>query len=562
MKPPAFDEATEKYLASIAGAAKSQPLPPPLRPQRGAGGAIEAATELQRAIATSAPPVGVPASEVQRIGEEAVAAVRETLDRAEKGHGQQQVASPAGGTGGTEGRAGRSEACAETVDPAADENAAEIDPPGQAEEVAAKKGKHAPTKRLGFVQAKNRFVAKDQGVARFASAEIEPDRIWMPGDDHPAIIDGRTLYPATVVNTFESARFLVSGVNNPKLGKVFKKGPWDGFPLFQVSLEERATCPRSCLQWKACYGNGMHLARRNDHRDPDFLPALRAEVVTTARAHPQGFVVRLHTLGDFYSVEYVQLWADLLDALPNLRIFGYTARREDADDEESRKVAKAIRWLTEQAWDLFAIRFSGHDGPQGSIVVKEPDERDHVIMCPAQTYATHACVTCGLCSSPEAKDKAIGFLLHGRKQSGAGRPAAEGASERNTEWRRRYDAGETLIEIAEDVGGSPGGVRSGILAAGGTMRSQREAWDLRGRGRKETNRQKRIERAQAITAQSSPSPSQSADGDPDGGSVQSPEPAAVEPKYPPVRAPVEEKGSAADVIASTRSRISVAGSRP
>lgn len=519
----AFDPATERELerlrAQHGNVPEGEREPPPRRPEPPThGAAAAAANELQELLreGTPAPPASMSAEDALRAGDADVAELRRKLDAAHE-------PKPA--------------------------------------------GKFAPSRTLGTPGnlSAHRPLAKDQSVSRFASVEADPASVWIMPADHPAAVEGRTLFPSNVVSTFDSARFLVSGHNNPKLGKEFKKGPWNGMPLFQVTLEERATCPRSCKQWLSCYGSAMHLARRNDHRDPDFLPALKAEVVTTARQFPKGFVVRLHTLGDFYSVEYLQLWADLLDALPNLYVFGYTARREDADDEESRRIARGIRWLTEQAWDRFAIRFSGHDGPQGSIVVTAPDARDTVVMCPAQTYATQACVTCGLCSSPEARHKTIAFLLHGAKK-GRGRNAKDQAAaaagfsehapaedesalpasradrpapssprpprnaERNAAWRARYEGGESIYDIAKSEPGiSPGGVRAALIAAGTRIRTRQDAQRWRRGGkvlaippsppepppepaaaappeplskdRKETLRQKRIERAERIAAE-------------------------------------------------------------
>ncbi len=340
-----------------------------------------------------------------------------------------------------------------------------------------------------------RAASKDSTLARFAGIAPDPENVLALRDDHPAILEGRTIFPNSVVGAFDSPRFLVSGHNSSKLGRDVRKGPWRGMPIFHLTLEERATCPRSCLQWATCYGNAMPYARRHDHTDPDFLPALKAEIVTLARQHRDGFAVRLHSLGDFYSVAYVQMWADLLDALPNLRCFGYTARREDADDEESRRIAKAVRWLTDQAWDVFAIRMSGRGGPQGAVVVDSAAEAGDAILCPAQTHRTEACATCALCWSSAAHDKAIAFLRHGMKrrqarvdrptQGADAPPAAPRARKRNpeiaarnAEWRRRYEAGETLADIADQVT-TPGHVRAGILSAGGEMRSRERAAQLR-----------------------------------------------------------------------------------
>lgn len=253
-------------------------------------------------------------------------------------------------------------------------------------------------------------------LRRFVSAKIETQRTHGLKPGHPALAEGRTIFPATVVDTWDSPRFLVSGANNPKLGKAVMKGPRAGWPIFQVSLEERATCPRSCAMWADCYGNTMPYARR--HRpDEDFLGVFKAEVITVARAHPDGLLVRLHALGDFYSVEYVEAWRSLLAGLPQLHAFGYTARREDADDAESVEIARRVRMLADQDWGRFAIRFSrAAPGAQRSVVVDEDPLRPDVIMCPAQTEATTACATCGLCWADAARHKTIGFLRHGMKR--------------------------------------------------------------------------------------------------------------------------------------------------
>lgn len=264
---------------------------------------------------------------------------------------------------------------------------------------------------------------------RFMQVPLESDRVRDLGADHPAVVEGRTLFPSTVVEPLDSPRMLVSGRNSPKLGAVVQKGPWRGMPVFQVTLEERRTCPPSCPVWRGCYGDAMHLARRHDAHSPDFLVALWAEVVSTYRAimnerkPPPGVVIRLHVLGDFVSARYVAVWADLLDKLPGLHVFGYTARREDADDEDSRATARAIRELTERSWDRFAIRYSRAEAePQGAVVydtVKAATEAG-AIVCPAQMEKTASCSTCGLCWAPAARKLTIGFLRHGRKPRGPG----------------------------------------------------------------------------------------------------------------------------------------------
>lgn len=260
---------------------------------------------------------------------------------------------------------------------------------------------------------------KRSTVARHGPADIKPEEVVDLRPTHPAVIRGHSIFSETmVVGAQDAPRLLVSGHNNTKLGREVLKGERAGWPIFQLSLEERATCPRSCPVWAGCYGNAMPFARR--HRaDADLMRVLRSEVAGLAKLHPAGFLVRLHTLGDFFSVEYVLMWAELLATTPALHVFGYTARREDDEDAETRKIAKAIAILTTAMWGRFAIRTSHPEfGPQRSVVVMADPGLPDVIMCPAQTGATEACATCGLCWAQAARDKAIGFLKHGMKRGG------------------------------------------------------------------------------------------------------------------------------------------------
>lgn len=255
-------------------------------------------------------------------------------------------------------------------------------------------------------------------LARFGAHKVEPEKAYGLRPDHPAVEGGRTLFPGRVAPASEAPRFLISGHNNSKIGKVVLKGPWAGMPIFTLTLEERATCPRSCGQWEGCYGNALQWSKRWDHTDPDFEDFLRAEIITKCREHPDGLVVRLHVLGDFYSFDYVRMWVELIDRFPQLHVYGYTARREDADDEESRRIAAGLRRLSEKVWDQFAIRFS-REGPgrQHAIVVDEDPQLPGVIMCPQQPGSSETCGTCGLCWSPNAQDKTIAFLRHGMKRA-------------------------------------------------------------------------------------------------------------------------------------------------
>lgn len=217
----------------------------------------------------------------------------------------------------------------------------------------------------------------------------------LPPHDHAAVLDGRTRYPSKVKDPDEADRLLKSGHNNQKIGKQVLKGPWKGMPIFTLTLEERATCPRSCLQWRNCYGNNLHLSPRWKHgRDLEFY--LFMEVDTLAYDNPDGFVVRLHVLGDFYDEHYVKFWAYLMARFPQLRVFGFTARI-DPDCPITRALVD-VRFKFPDRW---FVRFSDVADILPSMAAEVVSLPDHAspgsIVCPEQLGKTKACATCGLC---------------------------------------------------------------------------------------------------------------------------------------------------------------------
>lgn len=224
-------------------------------------------------------------------------------------------------------------------------------------------------------------------------------------DDHPAVREGRTIYPHSRKFVEEVGRVLKSGMNSPKTGAEVMKGHWRGFPIFTLTLEERATCPRTCKVWNECYGNKMNWAERIVH-DADFEDILWLELEALNKAHPLGFVVRLHILGDFYSEAYVALWGKALLMFPALNVFGYTARDPDLMDP----IGVALKRLSDHHWSRFAMRFSGKKwGLQGVVTVEPGAKPKDAIVCPAQTGATACCGTCGLCWTTRAT---IAFEKH------------------------------------------------------------------------------------------------------------------------------------------------------
>lgn len=208
------------------------------------------------------------------------------------------------------------------------------------------------------------------------------------------------------------AGVLKPGSYQRKLGAIVRKGPWKGFPIFSLTLEERATCPRSCQQWLRCYGNSSGMSVRYAH-GPALLGSIRADLMRLQRHHPGGFVVRLHQLGDFFSVEYVEFWRQCLRDFSALHVFGYTARNYDSEGQPD-PIGEAVAALRDKRWDRFAVRTSGaYIGPSTKVITDEKYAGDAII-CPAQTVKNKeiSCSSCALCWSPAARHRAIAFKAH------------------------------------------------------------------------------------------------------------------------------------------------------
>lgn len=221
----------------------------------------------------------------------------------------------------------------------------------------------------------------------------------------PAFVEeGRTKFGSRVLKVRDQPSLLVSGHSNVKVGRDVRKGRWRGYWIYTLALEERATCPKSCEHWQSCYGNNMPFAKRVDHTDPALLPALEAEIAEKLEKHKAGILVRLHALGDFYSVEYLMFWRRMLIKHPRLAIFGYTARRHP--DPIAREIP--IMWATFK-W-RFMVRFSNGKGDMSTRTIMDPADRpDNAFVCPEQTGQTRCCATCGACWSTT---KNVAFLQH------------------------------------------------------------------------------------------------------------------------------------------------------
>ena len=281
-----------------------------------------------------------------------------------------------------------------------------------------------PSDRAGKPKIRIKSTERVNGTAQKPKRRFEKQfkaRPWKVGalrSDHPAVIEKTTIFPSKVVDVKDSPRLLVSGQNSRKLGDRVVKGPWAGMPIYSLTLEERATCPETCHHWRTCYGNGMPRARRHRH-GVELVEALGKELYDMSVQFPDGFVVRLHQLGDFYSNEYVCSWRLWLNEISALRVFGYTAHGPKS------KIGLAVGELNRVFGDRCVIRFSDAT-PQimGATTIwrEARGQVEEGTVCPAQTGDTDCCGTCGLCWHPNMKSRCIVFMAHG--PSFEGRPPA------------------------------------------------------------------------------------------------------------------------------------------
>lgn len=236
-------------------------------------------------------------------------------------------------------------------------------------------------------------------------------RQWsLPGLGHPSIEAGRSLFHRKGVKPVGAMNHvLVSGHCNVKIGRDVRKGKhFRGYWIYTLTLEERATCPRTCAHWQSCYGNNMPFAKRVSHRDRDALCAaierdIQRELGRRGRA---GILVRLHALGDFFDRDYVWFWRDMLWKYPRLAVFGYTAH-----DPDLSAIGFAIGVVKGLFGERFAIRWSNHAASDewSTRTVVEPFSAPDAVQCPEQVGLVDGCGKCGLCWNTK---KNIAFTAH------------------------------------------------------------------------------------------------------------------------------------------------------
>jgi len=134
---------------------------------------------------------------------------------------------------------------------------------------------------------------------------------------------------------------------------------------------------------------------------------LEIELERLNHIHQFGFVVRLHVLGDFYNVGYVQKWEQWLKKFNNLKVFGYTGYKPNDKIKKYAEIGLEILRVRLQNPKRFQIRIS--DGGDVDFSANPINEGFKGFTCPEQTKKVSTCSDCGLCWTT---NKNVNFITH------------------------------------------------------------------------------------------------------------------------------------------------------
>ena len=212
--------------------------------------------------------------------------------------------------------------------------------------------------------------------------------------DHTAIINSRTMYQKNVHDPSAYKFKAIKSSTNKKLGKKVTKGKLSGASIYTLTLEERATCAQECEHWRDCYGNNMPFAHRLQATTALYT-LLDNDLDALDKKKHLVYLIRLHVLGDFFSIAYVDYWEKQLETRPKLNIYGYTRYHVTMKDQKEAAIGMAIDRLRMKYPNRFMVRFSNDTSKPFSAHSAEISRAG--IACPVQEDKTDSCGTCGLC---------------------------------------------------------------------------------------------------------------------------------------------------------------------
>jgi len=228
-------------------------------------------------------------------------------------------------------------------------------------------------------------------------------------ETHNAIVNASTLYNASQFTIRDVSNYkhrVLKLSTNKKLGKIVKFGKHKGKRIVTATLIERETCTNECEHYTTCYGNNMPFTHRFEVNEA-FMMRLESDIEYYVKKYPQGILIRLHVLGDFESIQYVEFWNRMLYTYSTIAIYGYSRNHMTSKYEHISAIGYKIIAIRNIHKDRFAIRFSNKLDDEFS--ANSRDITSKGITCLSQVKASVSCSDCTLCW---ASKKPIGFITH------------------------------------------------------------------------------------------------------------------------------------------------------
>lgn len=258
-----------------------------------------------------------------------------------------------------------------------------------------------------ITEPKRVIFVKNQNLSKRAIPNSEV-KIWRKGFLHAV-----GMIPLSEPN--HSAVYIENG--NNKVG--YKNDRYDKTLVW--NLPPVITCPCAsnwCLE--NCYNaderkdvfpidkwvNNYHLFKSS----PD---QVKNQIISTLNDGGNGKIAfRIHSSGDFFSVDYIYMWIDIIKESRHVDFWAYTRSWENKD------LLDSLMGLRRQ--DNIQL-FASHDKSMPTkppkewrkSLVYEPDDAiktETGIICPEQSGSVNNCIDCGFCLKDKKKD--VFFILH------------------------------------------------------------------------------------------------------------------------------------------------------
>ena len=212
--------------------------------------------------------------------------------------------------------------------------------------------------------------------------------------------------------TSEASFFLEKG--NSKIGE----GNEQYSKVLVWNLPPVITCP-SASDWctKHCYNADSResvfpISKWNSNWSLilNNISLVKNKIVEEVNRTDESVAFRIHSSGDFFSNDYINMWIDILDSCPKAKFWAYTRSWNDRSLLERLNVLKSHSNIQLFAsWDL-----TMPEPPSGwrkSIVYNSHENTNYKgLICPEQSGKVSNCISCNFCIRDGDED--VLFILH------------------------------------------------------------------------------------------------------------------------------------------------------